>query len=190
MRDNSWIVGQPYLNLTGLREGCRLSGRKHISGLPTIRPSGFRNRRVTGKTRSGRQTPHNVTSGQSSGRRPRSAVAQDYLRNGDVTTLKRHIAPGAWSDHAPCADSRSIGCQGSITPSRFPQLRSLPDLLTGQEHHHPDALSGGSQRVALRPVQHQAGDALRGRVLRKSADLLVRLRPQGLTRLQPPSKEG
>ena len=68
----------------------------------------------------------------------------------------------AWSDHAPCADSRSIGCQGSITPSRFPQLRSLPDLLTSQEHHHPDALSGGSQRVALRPVLHQAGDALRG----------------------------
>src|ERR1017187_9282774 len=66
MRDNSWIVGQPYLNLTGLREGCRLSGRKHISGLPTIRPSGFRNRRVTGVTRSGRQTSHKMTSGQSS----------------------------------------------------------------------------------------------------------------------------
>jgi hypothetical protein len=55
--------------------------------------TGFRDRRVTGVTRSGRQTSHNVTSGQSSGRRPRSAVAQDYLRNGDVTILKRHIAP-------------------------------------------------------------------------------------------------
>ena len=40
---------------------------EHISEMPTIRPSGFRNRRVTGKTRSGRQTSHNVTSGQSSG---------------------------------------------------------------------------------------------------------------------------
>src|SRR5664279_3476812 len=41
MRDNSWIVGQPYLNLTGLREGCRLSGRKHISGLATTRQTGL-----------------------------------------------------------------------------------------------------------------------------------------------------
>src|ERR1035438_2501139 len=58
-----------------------------------MKSSGCRNRRVTGVARSGRQTSHNATSGQSSGRRPRSAVAQDYLRNGDVTTLKRHIAP-------------------------------------------------------------------------------------------------
>ena len=73
---------------------CHLScPRRFRSRLATIRPGGFRDRRVTGVTRSGRQTSHNVTSGQSSGRRPRSAVAQNYLRNGDVTTLKRHIAP-------------------------------------------------------------------------------------------------
>ena len=52
-----------------------------------MKSSGFRDRRVTGVTRSGRQTSHNQTSGQSPGRRTRrSAVAQDYLRDGDVTT--------------------------------------------------------------------------------------------------------
>ena len=54
-----------------------------LSGLPTTRPSGLRDRRFTGVTRSGRQTSHNVTSAQSSGRRTRrSAVAQDCLRDG------------------------------------------------------------------------------------------------------------
>ena len=33
-----------------------------FNGLPTIRPSGFRDRRVTGVTGSGRQTSHNRTS--------------------------------------------------------------------------------------------------------------------------------
>jgi hypothetical protein len=32
-----------------------------FNGLATIRPSGFRNRRVTGVTRAARQTSHNVT---------------------------------------------------------------------------------------------------------------------------------
>src|SRR5664280_2562391 len=90
MRDNSWIVGQPYLNLTGLRKGCRLSGRKHISGLATTRPCGPRDRRVTVVTRSGQQTSHDATSGQSPGRRTRqSAVAQDYLRVGDSREVTR-----------------------------------------------------------------------------------------------------
>jgi hypothetical protein len=60
---------------------------EHISEMPTIRSSGFRDRRVTGVTRSGRQTSHNMTSRQSPGRRTRrSAVAQDYLRDGDFAT--------------------------------------------------------------------------------------------------------
>jgi hypothetical protein len=59
-----------------------------IGESPTTRPSGFRDRRVTGVTRSGRQTSHNQTSGQSPGRRARrSAVAQDHLRHGDSHEL-------------------------------------------------------------------------------------------------------
>src|SRR5271165_294719 len=51
-----------------------------------MKSSGFRNRRVTGVTRAGRQTSHNVISGQSPARRTRrSAVAQDYLPHGDFT---------------------------------------------------------------------------------------------------------
>jgi hypothetical protein len=51
-----------------------------FNGLPTTRQSGFRDRRVTGASRSGRQTSHKMTSGQSPGRRiRRSAVGQDYL---------------------------------------------------------------------------------------------------------------
>jgi len=66
-----------------------------MSGLATIRPSGFRNRRVTGVTRSGRHTSHNVTSGQPSGRRTRrSAVAQGYVLNGDVTLATGLGLPG------------------------------------------------------------------------------------------------
>jgi hypothetical protein len=57
----------------------------------------FRDRRVTGVTRSGRQTSHNVTSGQSPGRRTRrSAVAQDYLRDGDFTPTIRRIGKTPW----------------------------------------------------------------------------------------------
>ena len=64
------------------------AGPSHFRGLPTTRPSGFRDRRVTGVTRSGRQTSHNQTSGQSPGRRARrSAVAQDHLRHGDSHEL-------------------------------------------------------------------------------------------------------
>ena len=68
-----------------------LPGREyHLFGMATIRPSGFRNRRVTGVTRSGRQTSLNVTSGQSPVRRTRrSAVAQDYLRDGDLRPATR-----------------------------------------------------------------------------------------------------
>jgi len=60
-------VALPRFELTG-RPTCNSSGSdgpKHgilsfgEPQLPTIRPSGFRDRRVTGVTRSGRQTSHN-----------------------------------------------------------------------------------------------------------------------------------
>ncbi len=49
----------------------------------------------------------------------------------------------------------------------------LPDLFVGQGYF--DSATGDHPAILVRPIQHQAGDALRRRVLDEGAKMLVRL---------------
>src|SRR5271166_1626013 len=87
-----------------------------------MKSSGFRDRRVTGVTRSGRQT-----SGQSPGRRTRrSAVAQDYLRDGDFT----HAIPLLKKSVFRVADGILRVPRREERPLRFPSANDASSRLS------------------------------------------------------------
>src|ERR1035438_1256251 len=86
-----------------------------------MKSSRFRDRRVTGVARSGRQTSHNQTSGQSLERRTcRSAAAQDYLLDG-VSGRQSAEGPGSPPRHRPdpAGGTLSIRHYGFLTLNRM-----------------------------------------------------------------------